>query len=293
MGDNTAIYRSDDMPGLVLEGGTFRPIFSAGVMDALLDENVIFPYCIGVSAGITDGFSYASRQKERNLKILQQYRNDKRYLGAGNLLKNKSIFGVEFVFEEIPNQLLPFDWETFSQYEGEFRVGVTNAVTGQVEYLDGKLLDKKNTMVKATCAIPLVFPVVELGGQKYYDGGICDPIPVRRAQADGHDKLLIVLTRPAGYTKEKSKTNAAAAKLLRRKYPNLVEPLLTRHIAYNETVRYCETLEQQGKAVLLRPEGEGIIGSFEKDVKKIETSYRCGYDLCKQRIDEIRALFEK
>ena len=279
------------MPGLVLEGGTFRPIFSAGVMDALLDENIMFPYCIGVSAGITDGFSYASRQKERNLQILQRYRNDKRYLGAGNLLKNKSIFGVEFVFEEIPNNLIPFDWETFAQYEGEFRVGVTNAKTGQIEYLDGKQLDKKNTMVKATCAIPLVFPVVSLNDNEYYDGGICDPIPVRKALADGHDKLLIVLTRPEGYVKAESKSNKAAAKLLRNKYPNLVEPLLTRHNAYNETVAFCNELERQGKAVVLRPAGEGIIDSFEKDVKRIETSYQYGYDLAKQRIDEIRALF--
>ncbi len=279
------------MPGLVLEGGTFRPIFSAGVMDALLDENIMFPYCIGVSAGITDGFSYASRQKERNLQILQRYRNDKRYLGAGNLLKNKSIFGVEFVFEEIPNNLIPFDWETFAQYEGEFRVGVTNAKTGQIEYLDGKQLDKKNTMVKATCAIPLVFPVVSLNDNEYYDGGICDPIPVRKALADGHDKLLIVLTRPEGYVKAESKSNKAAAKLLRNKYPNLVEPLLTRNNAYNETVAFCNELERQGKAVVLRPAGEGIIDSFEKDVKRIETSYQYGYDLAKQRIDEIRALF--
>ncbi len=280
------------MPGLVLEGGTFRPIFSAGVMDALLDENIMFPYCIGVSAGITDGFSYASRQKERNLKILQRYRNDKRYLGAGNLLKSKSVFGVEFVFEEIPNNLLPFDWEAFAKYEGEFRVGVTNARTGQIEYLDGKELDKKNTMVKATCAIPLVFPVVELNGNEYYDGGICDPIPVRKAQADGHDKLLIVLTRPQGYIKEVSKANSVAAKVLRKKYPNLVEPLLSRHNAYNETVQYCEALERAGKAVILRPAGEGIIDSFEKDVHKIETSYQYGYDLCKQHLKEIRALFE-
>ena len=279
------------MPGLVLEGGTFRPIFSAGVMDALLDEDIMFPYCIGVSAGITDGFSYASRQKERNLKILQQYRNDKRYLGAGNLLKSKSIFGVEFVFEEIPNNLVPFDWEAFAKYEGEFRVGVTNARTGQIEYLNGKELDQKNTMVKATCAIPMVFPVVNLNGNEYYDGGICDPIPVRKAQADGHDKLLIVLTRPQGYVKEASKANVAAAKVLHKKYPNLVEPLLTRHIAYNETVQYCEALEREGKAIILRPAGEGIIDSFEKDVKRIEASYQYGYDLCKQRIEEIRALF--
>lgn len=279
------------MPGLVLEGGTFRPIFSAGVMDALLDENIMFPYCIGVSAGITDGFSYASRQKERNLQILQRYRNDKRYLGAGNLRTDKSIFGVQFVFEEIPNNLIPFDWDTFAQYDGRFLVGVTNARTGKAEYLDGKQLDQKNTMVKATCAIPLVFPVVPLNGEEYYDGGICDPIPVRKALDDGNDKLLIVLTRPTGYIKEESKSNKAAARILRKKYPNLVEPLLTRHNAYNETVQYCEELERQGRAIVLRPAGEGIIDSFEKDVRKIETSYQYGYDLCKQRIDEIRALF--
>ena len=279
------------MPGLVLEGGTFRPIFSAGVMDALLDEDIMFPYCIGVSAGITDGFSYASRQVERNLQILQRYRRDKRYMGAGNLLTDKSIFGVKFVFEEIPNNLIPFDWDTFAQYDGQFLVGVTNARTGQIEYLDGKQLDQKNTMVKATCAIPLVFPAVSLNGEEYYDGGICDPIPVRKALEDGNDKLLIVLTRPKGYVKEESKGNQAAARILRKKYPNLVEPLLTRHIAYNETVQLCEELERQGKAVLLRPAGEGIIDSFEKDVSRIETSYRYGYQLAKARIDEIRALF--
>ncbi len=279
------------MPGLVLEGGTFRPIFSAGVMDALLDENIMFPYCIGVSAGITDGFSYASRQVGRNLQILQQYRHDKRYVGVSNFFKCKSLFGLEFGFETIPNDLIPFDWDTFAQYDGRFLVGVTNARTGQPEYLDGKQLDKKNTMVKATCAIPLVFPPIPLNGNEYYDGGICDPIPVRKALADGNDKLLIVLTRPVGYVKEESKGNKVAAKVLHKKYPNLVEPLLTRHNAYNETVRYCDQLEQQGRAIVLRPAEEGIIDSFEKDLHKIETSYRYGYQLAKSRMDDIRALF--
>ena len=131
------------MPGIILEGGTFRPIFSAGVMDALLDEDIMFPYMIGVSAGICDGFSYISKQKERNLKILMNHRNDKRYLGAGNLLKDKSLFGLDFVYDTIPNKLYPFDWKTFYEYEGRIRVGVTNAWTGKVEYKDGMKLDKK------------------------------------------------------------------------------------------------------------------------------------------------------
>ena len=279
------------MPGLVLEGGTFRPIFSAGVMDAMLEHNIMFPYCIGVSAGITDGFSYVSRQSGRNLEILKQYRHDKRYVGVRNFLKCRSLFGLQFAFEEIPNRLIPFDWDTFHQYNGTYLVGVTNGRTGQAEYLDGTKLDKANTMVKATCAIPLVFPPIYLDGQEYFDGGICDPIPVRKALADGNEKVLIILTRPASYEKTLSKSNRAAARILKNKYPKLVEPLLTRHIHYNETVRFCEQLERQNKAVLLRPEGVGVIDSFEKDLSKIERCYQYGYNLAQQRMDEIAALF--
>ena len=279
------------MPGLVLEGGTFRPVFSAGVMDAMLEHNIMFPYCVGVSAGITDGFSYISRQRGRNLEVLKQYRHDKRYVGARNFLKCRSLFGLEFAFEEVPNKLIPFDWETFAQYDGTYLVGVTNARTGQTEYLDGKQLDRANTMVKATCAIPLVFPPIPLNGEEYFDGGICDPIPVRKALADGNEKLLIVLTRPVGYEKKLSRGNKVAAQVLKRKYPKLVQPLLTRHVVYNETVRFCEELERQGKAVLLRPAEDGIIDSFEKDLDRIETSYWYGYHLAERRMDDIAALF--
>lgn len=280
------------MTGLILEGGTFRPIFSAGVMDALLDYDVMFPYCIGVSAGSADGFSYISRQKGRNLEILQRYRNDKRYLGAGNLLKCKSLFGLEFVFEEIPNQLIPFDMDTFLAYDGQYLVGVTNVATGKSEYLDGQKLDKNNSLIKATCALPFYFPPIEVDGQFYYDGGICDPIPIRKALSDGCQKLLIVLTRPKGYVKTCSRSNKIAAKLLRRKYPNLVEPLLNRHDIYNASVKLAEELEANGQAVILRPEGDGIIDSFEKDLANIKRSYARGYEQCAGRIDEIRQLFQ-
>lgn len=281
------------MPGLVLEGGTMRPIFSAGAMDALLDYEVMFPYCIGVSAGSADGVSYISRQKGRNLEILMRYRNDKRYLGAGNLLKCKSLFGLEFVFEEIPANLIPFDMETYLAYEGRYLVGVTNARTGQIAYLDGQKLDEKNSMLKATCALPFYFPPIEVDGELYYDGGICDPIPVRKALADGNQKLLIILTRPSDYRKTLSRSNKLAAKVLKRRYPNLVYPLLHRHETYNETVRFCEQLEAEGRAVILRPEGDAIIDSFESDVENIKRSYARGYEQCAARIADIRALFEE
>ena len=170
------------MPGLILEGGTFRPIFSCGVMDALLHHDVMFDYVIGVSAGITNGFSYLSRQSERNLELMRRYRNDKRYLSPGNYLKCGSMFGLDFVFDEIPNRLLPFDWDAFNAYEGRIRVGVTNVETGEAEYLDGRELDEKCTMLRATCAIPFYFPPIKIGDKTYYDGGLSDSIPIRLLQ---------------------------------------------------------------------------------------------------------------
>ena len=277
------------MPSLILEGGTFRSIFSAGVMDALLDNDIIFPYCIGVSAGITNGVSYISKQKGRNLEVLTKYRNDKRYLGYGNFFKCKSLFGLDFVFDEIPNKLVPFDMDTYKKYPGKILVGVTNAKTGKTEYLDGKDLDDKATLLRATCALPIFFPVIKINDNEYYDGGLCDPIPIKKAIADGNEKHLIVLTQPKGYKKDLSKKNVIVSKLLNRKYPNLKNAFLTRHESYNETVKFCEELEKQGKAIILRPDYK--LESFEKDVNKLKSNYDHGYDLATKHITEIKSLF--
>lgn len=278
------------MPSLILEGGTLRPIFSAGVMDALLDNNITFPYCIGVSAGITNGVSYISKQKGRNLEVVTKYRNDNRYLSYRNFLRCKSIFGLYFVFDEIPNNLIPFDMDTYRKYPGKVLVGVTNAHTGKTEYLNGKDLDDKATMLRATCAIPLLFPVIKINGKEYYDGGLCDPIPIKKAIADGNTKHLIVLTQPKGYKKELSKKNILVAKLLNKKYPNLKTPLLNRHNHYNETVKFCEQLENEGKVLILRPEYN--LDSFEKDINKLKSSYDHGYNLAINHLSEIKKLFD-
>lgn len=278
------------MPSLILEGGTLRPIFSAGVMDALLDNNITFPYCIGVSAGITNGVSYISKQKGRNLEVVTKYRNDNRYLSYRNFLRCKSIFGLDFVFDEIPNNLIPFDMDTYRKYPGKVLVGVTNAHTGKTEYLNGKDLDDKATMLRATCAIPLLFPVIKINGKEYYDGGLCDPIPIKKAIADGNTKHLIVLTQPKGYKKELSKKNILVAKLLNKKYPNLKTPLLNRHNHYNEIVKFCEQLESEGKVLILRPEYN--LDSFEKDINKLKSSYEHGYNLTINHLSEIKKLFD-
>ncbi len=274
------------MNGLVLEGGTFRPLFSCGVMDALLSEDIMMPYCIGVSAGISDGVSYISRQKGRNLEIVQKYRNDKRYIGRSNYRKHRSLFGLDFVFGEIPNSLVPFDMDTFKQYEGTCLVGVTNAATGEAQYMDAMDMDEQYSMLRATCAMPLFFPVIELNGEKYYDGGISDPIPMEKAFSDGCDKLLVVLTQPKGFVKRLGKYDKLGARVLARKYPAVREAILSRPDRYNKIVRLCEQWEREGKVMILRP--NYLLNSFESNVQKLETAYWHGYRMTKEKIKRIR-----
>lgn len=278
------------MGALVLEGGTFRPLFSCGIMDALLDNDIHFPYVIGVSAGISDGVSYVSKQNRRNYDIIMNHRHDKRYLGLRNFFTDRSLFGIKFVYETIPESVFPFDWDAYMQNPAKVVVGVTNAQSGKSEYLDGKTSDKKFTMLKATCALPLMFPAIKMDEKYYYDGGVSDPIPAKKAYDDGNKKMLIILTRPKGYKKELSKANVYASKRLRKKYHEFSKLLLTRHNIYNSEVEYCERLEKEGKALILRPTEEVQIDSLEKDLSKIDKIYRFGYDLAIQNLDKIREI---
>ncbi len=280
------------MPSLILEGGTLRPIFSAGVMDALLDNNIMFPYCIGVSAGITNGVSYLSKQKGRNLEVVEKYRNDPRYLSKRNFFKCRSLFGLDFVFDEIPNKLVPFDMDTYLSYKGKALVGVTNAQTGESEYFNALELDNKCTILRATCAIPLVFPAIKINNTDYFDGGLADPIPIRKAISDGNDKHLIILTRPKEYRKTLSRSTKLCCNIIKRKYPKLKDVILNRHENYNETVRFCEKLEEEGKAIIIRPKLEQCVESFEKDVNKLRETYNNGYKMCIEKLDDIKALFK-
>lgn len=274
------------MNSLVLEGGSFRAIFSAGVMDALLEHEIYLPYCIGASAGISNGVSYISKQPKRNLEVLIKYRNDKRYIGRRNFRKCKSIFGLDFVFDEVPNKLVPFDWDTYKEYTGKVVVVATNARTGKPIYLNGAKLDRKCTYLQATCALPLAFPAIKVRNIPCYDGGLSDPIPIRKAIQDGCKKHIIILTRPEGYVKGINSQTKLVAFFYKANYPKISDLLLTRHIRYNETVQFCEELERQGKAIILRP--EHALESFEKNVEVIQDNYSMGYNMALKRMEEIK-----
>lgn len=279
------------MPSLVLEGGSFRPLFSAGVMDALLDNDIMFPYCIGVSAGICYGYSYISKQKRRNMIVIEKYRNDKRYMGVNNIFKERSIFGVNFIFSEIPNKLELYDYDTFKKFDGRVVVPVSNAVTGEAEYFDGKDIDEPCTILRATCSIPLVFPAVKIKDHDYYDGGLFDPIPLQKAIEDGNEKHLVLLTNPSGFRLGLEKINIIVAKVLKKRYPKIVDGLMKRHIKYNETLDLCDKLEKEGRAIVLRPDKNEVVKSFEKDMKKLQSTYDHGYNLAMSKMDDIKKLF--
>ena len=216
--------------GLVLEGGALRTIFSSGACDAFLDKELPLPdYTVGVSAGIAYGVSYLSRQSRRNLKLVTTYAGDRRYMGWRNMAdrKNRSYFGLKFAYETIPNQLLPFDYDTFEAYPGTVEAVVTNLNTGEAEYLPVPRRDAHNLLLQATCAIPMMFPIIEIDGQPYLDGGCADAIPWRRAFDAGCDRVVVILTRERDYHKDADGSIRMIGRHF-RKYPNFVETMRTR-----------------------------------------------------------------
>ena len=277
--------------GLVLEGGGLRTIFSAGVCDAFLDLDLPLPnYTIGVSAGLAYGVSYLARQPRRNLKLVTTYANDPRYMSLRNLAnpKNRSYFGLKFVYETIPTRLLPFDYDSFDAYPGTVEAVVTNLNTGLAEYLPLPRRDCPNLLLEASCAIPMMFPAIEYGGQFYYDGGCADAIPWKRAFEAGCDRVVVVLTRERDYRKESDRSLRVLESTF-RKYPAFVETMRTRAAHYNASREELFALEQEGKLIVIAPEDTLGCSRTEKDTEVLRGLWQAGYfaaPRCSQQIRE-------
>lgn len=280
--------------GIVFEGGAFRTIFSCGVMDALVENDIMPDYMIGVSAGAAYGVSMASKQPRRNLDVLMKYRNDKRYLGLSNMIDkdNKSIYGLEFSYETIPNELNLFDYDAFKQYKGDFYCVVTNLLTGQPEYMKYTGDDRTNTVLKATCALPMLFPPIIINDVPYMDGGLSDSIPYLKAIEDGCDRIIVVLTRQSGYTKTTSRSTKAIAYSYRNQYPKLTETMLTRAIRYNESLKGLDQYVKEGRIITIQPTTSNGFSRLEKDKNKILSMYNDGYNQCYELLDTIKEFYE-
>ena len=276
---------------LVLEGGTFRTVYTAGVLDAFMEENLYFPYIVGISAGAINTVSYVSKQPKRTINVLTKYRNDPRYMGMRNIWKEKSLFGLDFAYNIIPNQLILFDWDTYYAYDGEVEFGVTNARTGEIEFMDALTMDKDCQMLRATCAIPFVFPEILIDDIPYYDGGLANAIPVDRAIEKGYDKHVLVLTRPEGYIKTSGRGTKMSIRLLRNKYPNLIETMRSRAARYNERMQEIVELERAGKVFIFKP--DFALKSFEGKVERMQANYEMGYRHAKEKMDALKAFLNE
>lgn len=280
--------------GMVFEGGANRTVFSCGVMDVFLNEGLMPDYFIGVSAGIAYGVSYLSGQKGRNLELIEKYMADKRYMGVRHLFnrEQKTYYNTKFVFEEIPNELLPFDYDAFGKFPGEVEAAVTNIHTGKAEYLAvprGK--DMRDTIV-ASCSLPVLFPPVKVGKRYYLDGGIADSIPYDHALKKGCDKLVVVLTRERGYVKTTEKATKVTDHLYKR-YPKIVEDLNLRAERYNESMKGLKELENAGRVFVIAPESTYGIGRTETDTVKLRRLYEEGYRIAEEQMTALRQYLEE
>lgn len=277
--------------GLVLEGGAFRTIFSAGVLDAFLDAGLPLPdYTIGVSAGAAYGVSYLSRQSRRNLQLLCTFANDKRYMGMRHLLNrnNRSYFGLDFSFDTIPNELLPFDYDAFAAYPGVMEAVVTNLNTGRADYLEVPRNDHHSQLIQATCALPLLFPISHINDQPYLDGGCADPIPWKHALEQGCDRLVVVLTRERDYHRKDNHQQASLLKRVFRDYPNFLDTMAQRCAAYNQNRDELFRLEQEGKVLLIAPTNTAGFSRTERDLAKIRALWQDGYFAGYHAVEQVR-----
>ncbi len=255
-----------------------RGIYTSGVHEYLLEKNIYYHYVVGVSAGASNSCNYVARQKGRGRRTNLDYLTNWRYMSLWSLLFKGSYFGLDFIFDDIPNRLDPFDYDTFYASPGVFRIGATNCITGQTDYFDKAEITVGLDHLKASCSLPFLSPMVKINGIPYLDGGIADPIPVRKALADGCEHVVVVLTQPHGYRKEPmSKKMNLLYQTAFWKYPELVKSLEVRNQYYNETVDFVEELEHQGKATIIRPNGSLQLHRFEKNTAVLETLFDQGY----------------
>lgn len=267
--------------GLVLEGGGMRGIFTIGVLDNLMDRGIEFPYTVGVSAGACNGLSYLSGQRGRakytNTELLEKHR----YIGFRHLLTKRNIMDFDLLFHKLPEEIYPYDYKALAQNANRFEMVTTSCLTGKTCYFQEKNDPKRVIeIVKASSSLPFVCPITFVDGEPMLDGGISDSIPVERAWSQGFDNNLIVLTRNRGYRKPDKPSRIPF--FFYRKYPNAKEAIRNRNLMYNKQMELVEKLEDEGRAVVLRPERPVEVDRMERDTKKILALYEEGYNLASQ-----------
>ena len=274
--------------GLIMEGGAMRGMFTAGVLDVLMENGLVTDGAIGVSAGAVFGCNYKSHQIGRVIRYNTEYCKDKRYASFKNLFKTGNLYSEQFCYHEVPEKLDPFNEAAFAASPMDFFVVCTDVKTGEPIYHKCRKGDAEDVRwMEASASMPLAAKIVKIGHYGLLDGGVADSIPVRFFESIGYKRNLIILTQPKGYTKKKNKfLPAIRAKYFR--YPAFVEAVADRHERYNETLSYISMLEQAGKDYVIRPPIPLEIGAMERDPAQLRRVYETGRAVAQIQVEKIR-----
>lgn len=263
--------------GLVLEGGGMRGMYTAGVLDVLMEHGVAFGHTVGVSAGACFGCNIKSHQAGRAIRYNKAFCADRRYASLGNWLRTGDLYSVDFAYREVPLVRDPFDLDAYLSDPSRFTVVCTDIDTGEAVYRDLNEGTAEGIIdwIRASASIPVLARPVELDGRRLLDGGVADSIPWRWMLAQGHARTVVVLTQPAGYRKEPNGLMPFLRVWLHR-YPKLVEELADRHERYNASVAGLEAAERAGELFVIRPSESVQAPAMVRDPKVLERIYRVG-----------------
>ena len=276
-----------------MEGGAMRGMFTCGVIDVFLENHIDFDGAAGISAGAVFGCNFKSRQIGRAIRYNKKYGKDPRYGSFRSLLKTGDYFGAKFCYETLPDELDPFDRDTFSSNPMAFYVGATDVDTGEIRYhlcTDGK--EKDMLWMRASASMPVLSHVVEVDGYRLLDGGIADAVPFSFMENKGYNKNVIVLTQPKGYTKKKSRGSFAMNMLL-HKYPAISRGMEHRHEMYNHQMQLIDERERSGVSLVIRPPQDLAIGRTEDDPEQLERVYQIGRKEAQNALPRIRAFLQE
>ncbi len=277
---------------LIMEGGGMRGMFTCGVNDVLLENDITFDGSAGISAGACFGCNFKSKQIGRALRYNLKYGKDPRYASLRSLIKTGDYFNVDFCYRQVPDELDVFDVETFAANPMEFYVGATDMETGRIVYHNCKDGGKNDIeWMRASASMPLVSKIVEIGRYKLLDGGIVDPVPFRFMERKGFDRNVIILTQPKGFEKKKSSIMPLFFTLM-RDYPKIVQAMNVRHIRYNRQMEEIAEREENNEVLVIRPPEALNISRTEGNPKELQRVYDIGRAEAEKRLEEIRAFLD-
>lgn len=278
--------------GLILEGGAMRGLFSAGIIDVMMEHNIWPDGLIGVSAGAAFGCNYKSRQIGRAIRYNMRFAKDSRYSGMRSLLFSGDYFNAEFDYHIVPTQYDIFDGKTFSENPMEFIIVCTDVESGKPVYKRLDVVDYNSLeWLRASASMPVVSRIVEIEGHKLLDGGVSDSIPLQHFEEMGYDRNVVILTQPDGYQKEHNKLMPLIRLSLHR-YPNMIEALDKRHLMYNDQLDYVRQAEQEGRCLVIRPETKIPIGHISHNPAEMKVVYEMGRETGTKNIEKIKAYYQ-